>query len=150
MYPLKKAQEIITKYNTSDPFEISHRLGVHIIYCDLPDKIQGFFQNIYDEFIIYINQSLNEEYIDGVVGHELGHIILHSELNTLFLKENTYLNVNKYEREANMFSAYLNIDKFEYDTNLEHLSKALDVDCDCVLKILEQKKYYNKGEYEFL
>lgn len=142
MYACMKAQDLIDKFDTSDPFEICDNLGIHIIYCDLPDAIEGFFQNIYDEFIIYVNFNIEEEKIDGVVAHELGHIIMHSELNVVFLKENTYLNVNKYEREANIFSAYLNFDKFEFDENIVGLSNYLQVDFDIIAKIAKYKEQF--------
>ncbi|MFI3227838.1 MAG: ImmA/IrrE family metallo-endopeptidase [Clostridia bacterium] len=142
MYPCQKAQELIEKYKTSDPFELCDNLGIHIIYCDLPKSIEGFFHNIFDELIIYVNHNIEEEKIDGVVAHELGHIVMHSELNTLFLKENTYLNVNKYEKEANIFSAYLIFDKFEFNENIMGLSNFLQVDFDNMAKIAKYKEQY--------
>lgn len=142
MYPCLKAQELIDEFETSDPFEICDNLGIHIIYCDLPASIEGFFQNILDEFIIYVNHNIDEEKIDGVVAHELGHIMMHAELNTFFLKENTYLNVNKYESEANIFSAYLIFDKFEHNENIAGLSAFLQVDCDNIGKIAKYKEQY--------
>lgn len=143
MYPFDKSQEIIDQFNTSDPFEICGNLGIHILYCDLPINIQGFFQNINGEMIIYINSNIEENRVDFVLGHELGHVILHNELNTIFLKENTYFNIDKLEREADIFSAYLNIDKYEGDITPERASALLDVDLDVAMKILEYKKLHS-------
>lgn len=142
MYPCKKAQELVEKFYTSDPFEICDNLGIHIIYCELPERVEGFFQNILDEFVVYVNNNISEDKIDGVVAHELGHIIMHSELNVLFLKENTYLNVDKYELEANIFSAYLNFDKYEYSENIYSLSEYLQVNVDNIGKIAKYKEKY--------
>lgn len=143
MYPCEKAQKLIDEYGTSDPFELCDFLNIHIVYCDLPERIEGFFQNLLDEFIVYVNHNIDEEKIDGVVGHELGHIMMHSELNTLFLKENTYLNVDKYETEANIFSAYLNFDKFEFNENIDGLANFLQVDFDSLAKIAKYKQKFS-------
>ena len=37
----------------------------------------------------------------------LGHAVLHSRLNILFLESNTYCITNKFENEANKFAAEL-------------------------------------------
>lgn len=142
MYPCEIAQNLIENFNSSDPFEICDNLGIYIIYCDLPKNIDGFFQNINNNFIIYINNSSNEDEIDSIVAHELGHIMMHSELNTLFLRENSYININKYEREANIFSAYLNFDKFEHSNDFVKLTKLLQVDFDTIGKIAKYKEKY--------
>ena len=39
--------------------------------------------------------------------HELGHALLHPNVNTPFLRENTFLSINKLEREANLFAPCL-------------------------------------------
>ena len=41
------------------------------------------------------------------LAHELGHAILHEQLNWAFLSQNTYFVTEKYEREADLFAAYL-------------------------------------------
>ena len=42
-----------------------------------------------------------------VCAHELGHFILHRKVNSVLLKNTTFLNTNRYEIEANRFAAYL-------------------------------------------
>ena len=39
--------------------------------------------------------------------HELGHIILHSETNSISLNSRTHLCTSKYEREADLFAVNL-------------------------------------------
>jgi len=46
-----------------------------------------------------------------VCAHESGHAVLHEEVNTLFLRKNTFLSVDRLEIEANTFAAFLLIDK---------------------------------------
>ncbi len=68
-----------------------------------------------------------------VVAHELGHALLHSDIEIGFIRENTMMNTAVYERQANEFAAELLIDKTDLDLalregmNLEQVSKMLNV-----------------------
>ncbi|WP_425057663.1 hypothetical protein SCACP_21830 [Sporomusa carbonis] len=42
-----------------------------------------------------------------VCGHELGHAIKHSDMNTPFLKRHTLFSTDKIERQANTFAVEL-------------------------------------------
>ncbi|MFI3114566.1 MAG: ImmA/IrrE family metallo-endopeptidase [Clostridia bacterium] len=142
MYPCDIAQNLIEKYNSTDPILLCDFLDIYIIYCDLPENIQGFFNNFNDVFIIYINNSSNEDEIDCIIAHELGHIMMHSELNTLFLRANSYINVDKYEKEANIFSAYLNFSKFKHSNDFALLTDLLQIDFDTIGKIAKYKEKF--------
>ena len=56
---------------------------------------------------MYINNCLSEHEQKIVCAHELGHAILHTKLNILFLESNTHFIKNRYEIEANTFAAEL-------------------------------------------
>lgn len=98
--------ERLTKENeTCDPFKIAEALGALIVYVPLV-KVNGFYQRYQDQDIIYINQDLTEEEQILVCAHELGHMILHNDINSIFLE--TTLKVNGlYELEANAFAVQL-------------------------------------------
>lgn len=69
-------------------------------------RVNGFYQRYQDQDIIYINQDLTEEEQILVCAHELGHMILHNDINSIFLE--TTLKVNGlYELEANAFAVQL-------------------------------------------
>ncbi len=67
----------------------------------------GYFSNMYRTFIIHINEAISYEKQLFTIAHELGHVILHPDLNTAFLKENTYYSTDKSECEANEFATEL-------------------------------------------
>ena len=56
---------------------------------------------------IHINQNLPEHLKKFTCAHELGHTIMHPKSNTPFLKNNTFISVDKYEIEANKFAVEL-------------------------------------------
>lgn len=98
--------ERLTKENeTCDPFKIAEALGALIVYVPLV-RVNGFYQRYQDQDIIYINQVLTEEEQILVCAHELGHMVLHNDINSIFLE--TTLKVNGlYELEANAFAVQL-------------------------------------------
>lgn len=95
-----------TKYGTSDPFRICEQKGIHIIYENL-GGIMGYFNEFKRIKIIHLNQSLRSEEENFVCAHELGHALLHPNVNTPFLKRHTLFSVDKIEREANAFAVEL-------------------------------------------
>jgi len=102
----KKVGQLVKKHGTSDPFELARAMGIEVIYEDL-GKSLGYFSSLYRTAIIHINKNLSNEKQLSTCAHELGHIILHPEINTAFLKANTYFPTTKIEQEANEFMVEL-------------------------------------------
>ncbi len=100
-------ENLMRKHNTNCPFELAARLNIHIIEWDLHEEIKGFYKYDRRNKYIVINQNLSEEWKRVVCAHELGHAILHTRLNTPFMRSNTLFSINKIEREANRFAAEL-------------------------------------------
>ncbi len=103
----KIASNLFKKYGTASPFELCEYLGIEVIYQDLPEYVRGFFVKILKKFVVVINNNVDEEEERIVCAHELGHIMLHSETNSISLNSRTYLCVSKYEREADLFAVNL-------------------------------------------
>lgn len=119
------ADRLIRKYNTRNPFELASCINVTILYEDL-GHVNGFYQSCPKNKIIHINKNLDSDLKRIVCAHELGHALLHSKLNILFLEKNTFCVKNKYEREANKFAAEVLIEDnimHEYkDFTIEQIS----------------------------
>ncbi len=106
-------QSLVSRYDTRDPFVLCAELAVHLIFADLPDTVQGFYQRIGGHRFVYLNNKLPEPTARVVCAHELAHALLHSDYNVLELQRDTFFCCPKYEREADLFCAFLLIDTEE-------------------------------------
>lgn len=100
-------EKIIKKHKSTNPFEIASMKNIHIIEWDLHREINGYYKYDRRNRYIMINKNLSDEWKRIVCAHELGHAILHTRINTPFMRRNTLLSVDKIEREANKFAAEL-------------------------------------------
>lgn len=119
--PKQTANRMIKKYRSNDPFHIAEGLGIIVLFESL-GSIYGYY-NYYKRIkMIHINDSLNDSLQRFTCAHELGHALLHHDINTTFLKKNTFFSTSKIEREANTFAVELLMpDEYLYelrDTNL--------------------------------
>lgn len=127
------ARSLISEYKTINPFEICDFLSVNVIFCDLPTNISGFYQLILNQKIIYINDNLTYARKKYICAHELGHCILHSNYNSLFLSLNSHFIINKFENEANMFASTLLLYEQELSPeNIMNLSKSSGIPSDVI------------------
>lgn len=69
---------------------------------------------------IHINETITEHEKIFTCAHELGHALLHPNINTGFLKNSTLLSVNKFEIEANTFAIHLLISDDELNDLKEY------------------------------
>lgn len=102
----KKIKSLIRKYDTNNPFELADYLNIAIIFEPL-GSINGYYNKQLRMKQIHINSELDRHTQVFTAAHELGHALLHPNANTLFLRNNTGLNLNKYEIEANKFAMEL-------------------------------------------
>lgn len=98
--------KLVNIHKTRDPMRIAENLGIIILYENL-GTINGFFNTVFRQKFIHINENLSTHSQYFTAAHELGHALLHPKANTPFLKEKTYLSVDKLEIEANRFAMNL-------------------------------------------
>ncbi|NGP56814.1 ImmA/IrrE family metallo-endopeptidase [Paenibacillus thiaminolyticus] len=98
--------QISNKYQSNEPGEIAAHRNVLVLYEELGD-VFGYFNTFNRIQMIHINHSLEKEMQRFVMAHELGHSLLHSNLNTPFMKRYTLFAVDRIEREANRFAVEL-------------------------------------------
>lgn len=127
----KKANTLLRKYGTRNPFDIVKSLNVIVLRVPLVD-IRGFYQHFQRNNIIYLNEDLSEHEAKFVLAHELGHMFLHKNTNTIFMDTATHFNTDKYEIEADTFAINLLIPDetlMEYqEFSLDQTARALGYD----------------------
>lgn len=105
----KKADSLVRKHQTRNPFEIIQGMNVIVVFAPLCG-VRGFYQYFQRNNIIYIDENLPEHEKKFVCAHELGHMLLHKKANALFMDSRTHLNTHRYEVEADTFAMDLLID----------------------------------------
>ena len=102
----KLTQQIVRSHKTCNPFDICQDLNITVFFRSL-GSVRGVFQKNSRKKIIHINSELHEAVMRQICAHELGHALLHDHNNAFFLDGYTFANLNKYEREANIFASEL-------------------------------------------
>ncbi|MNW50553.1 Metallopeptidase ImmA [compost metagenome] len=102
----KTVAQLVKRYGTNDPFVIASERNIPVHFFDLMG-ILGHLQRYKRSFAICIHQGLDDMMRRYVCAHELGHSLLHPDLNTPFLRANTLQSVDKIERQANQFAVEL-------------------------------------------
>lgn len=124
----QRVDKLVRLHQTRNPFEIIKGMNVILIFHPL-EGIRGFYQYFQRNNIIYIDENLPKSEQIFVCAHELGHMVLHKDSNSLFMDSRTHLNVNSYEIEANKFAIELLIPDEVLEENrefsIEQLSRML-------------------------
>lgn len=142
MGKIKKIVNHLTmRHGTRDPFRLAEELGVSILYCTLGNTLG--YTVIYKRIpVIVLNEGLDERLMSFVCAHELGHAIMHKNVNTPWLKRHTFFSIDKYEREANTFAVellcYDELVSEHYDITLTNLAISLGIPSG-----LEELKRFN-------
>lgn len=106
MSPRQVAIGIAELYNTNNPFEIARERNIGILYEPMKTTY-GFYVRYRRFQNIILNDDLSEEMQRFVCAHELGHSILHADLNVPKLTRYTLFSADKFELQANTFAVEL-------------------------------------------
>lgn len=108
------ALKLLKEYKIDEPiipvFEIAERLGVNVVFADMPDKLKdvsGFLDP--ETRTIYVNHDDPPTRQAFTTAHELGHFILNHEPDEygVLYRYATPIDPNPIEQEANCFAANL-------------------------------------------
>lgn len=107
---IKKEVTFLKKYyHTNNPFEIAKSKNILVLYETL-GGVNGYYNKILRQQQIHINHDLTRIQKYFTCAHELGHAIMDPETSTPFLRNNTYLSVDRLEIRANKFAVELLIE----------------------------------------
>lgn len=105
----ERVEKVVKRYHTNHPLELASFLHIHVIPFDLHEDVLGFYMYDRRNKYIFYNKNLENNICmrNFIIAHELGHAILHTKLNTPYLKKNTLYSIDKIEKEANRFAVEL-------------------------------------------
>lgn len=106
MSPREVAIEIADRHNTNNPFEIARERDIRILYVSMKTTF-GFYVRYHRMQNIILNDVLSKGMQQFVCAHELGHSILHADLNVPKLTRYTMFSRDKFEIQANTFAVEL-------------------------------------------
>ena len=95
----KKADSLVRKYRTRNPFEIIQGLNVILVFAPLIGT-RAFYQYFQRNNLIYINENLSSHEKAFECAHEMGHMFLHKKANAIFMDTRTCFNTNRFEIEG--------------------------------------------------
>ncbi len=124
----RKANSLVCKFGTRDPFKIAKDLGFIVLFTPMRG-IRGFYQRMKRCHIIYIDNMLSEQDARFVCAHEIGHAMLHRGNNRIFMDTHTHFVAGRYETEANRFAVDL---LFDDDDLRDFLDQPIQVAADCM------------------
>lgn len=112
-YIVKRANTVIKRCGTRDPFDICEALGVNVKFTPLCPELKAYY--FYQSRIrsVVISSELDEDTARLVCAHELGHILLHAEMLKLMrciYETSICVLSDSTEYEANIFASELLID----------------------------------------
>lgn len=97
---------LIAFEETSDPFRIAKSKKITVLFEEL-GTLWGYHNYDSRFHFIHINQSLVASKQNFTCAHELAHVIYHPRENTTFLKNVTFLPIDRLERQAHTFAVEL-------------------------------------------
>lgn len=111
-------RSLCAHFGSCEPETLCRHLGISVVFADLPAVTRGFYYKACENQIILIHQALSLADARVTLGHELGHALLHGDMNYLFMTHSTNMVVGRYEREADYFCACLLINGILHDGEL--------------------------------
>ena len=127
----KKRWAVFHRYDGNNPQELADLLDVPVLSAELPSDLLGMHLKLLGQDFICLKSGLSPEERRATLAHELGHLLLHEDQNTLFLASSTFLRVGRLEEEADRFAAKLLLPACCFseaeDDTLEHLSRRTGV-----------------------
>lgn len=143
-----KVANIISECGTRNPRKICSALGINVYYHDLQKELKGYYVNKFGIENIILDSNLTEEYEPIILGHELGHSVLHGDTVMTYHEIGIHDSLDTLEVQAHYFCAELLISDeqvlsaFEEYNDFEAVAKSLYVPNDLLdfkLELMESK-----------
>lgn len=106
MKPDALARRTANQHGSHNPFTICGQLGILVNRHPLAG-VRGYCMQHQGVQIITLASDLAPHPARFVCAHELGHCLMHSGLNRVFMDCRTYMRPDRYENECDCFACHL-------------------------------------------
>ena len=109
-YIIAKAECLVRRHHTRDPFVICERLRIRVRRKPLCRQLKAFFFYQSRMKTIVLNTETDEALHPVLCAHELGHAVLHNQIlidMRCIPEQNLFCDTDRAEAEANLFAAEL-------------------------------------------
>ena len=106
----EKVRRLKMLYGNDSALEIIKKRNIAVCYLDEKSVSKGAYEKFLGTPFIYINTNLCMFELRITSTHELGHSILHPDVDTFKLKKIDPISLIKYENEAKLFTAEFLLD----------------------------------------
>ncbi|MCM3179711.1 ImmA/IrrE family metallo-endopeptidase [Cytobacillus horneckiae] len=97
-------KKLIKKHKTTCPFDLAKKLKIKVVFVNLGKTVLGFYTKHNKVPVITINENADSMQQIFICFHEIGHHVLHKDINTPFLSKFTLFSTSKIEIEAHTFA----------------------------------------------
>ncbi len=126
---------MVEVYGTRDVYKLVDKLDITLIKKYLRGTKGRFFRDMFENEYIFVSNNLSYEEEKIIIAHELGHLILHTNLSTSHYSSNKHLVKNKLEVQADKFAAELLIPD---DVDFSGYDNLTTKQLSCHLKVPEE------------
>ena len=128
--------KLCAEYNTCNPYDLAEKLGFLVREDELGEN-KGYCMQVFGTVHIVINHSLQDYEKMFTCAHELGHALIHEDLNIVSLRSCTYYSGSRFEREADFFAIRFLMQNIDNAYDLSSIAKAIGVKEEFILKTFE-------------
>lgn len=108
------ATTLRVKFN-GNPFDAAESMHIHLNKQNNLTSVYAFFSKILNKKYIFYNPDTDEHLLRFIIAHEVGHCLLHSDIDNDVFEQSTLNKISIYaEREANLFAAHFCIPDNNY------------------------------------
>lgn len=100
------ARTVAAEHETRNPILICKNMGVIVQWHELLE-CRGYYMRVLGRSYVTLATDLSEKEALFVCAHELGHYLLHQQLNRIFMDYRTFMVAGHFENEADKFAAHL-------------------------------------------
>lgn len=141
-------QTVVKQVGSRCPFKIAKYLDIVVCSTYLADA-DGYWMEEQRVKGVLLNNELSYDRQSLVLAHEIGHAVMHYDINTSFMRAYTHFSTDSFEVEANLFAFELIFDESCEGESVDALINQYGLNKDEIQLMYERIEGQRKlGDYE--